>query len=770
MIKLKFFLIALLLVLLTQTINAQKVGLVLSGGGAKGISHIGVIKALEENGIPIDYVTGTSMGALIGGLYAIGYSPEEMQEIVTSEEFQNWAVGSTDNSLELYYKKLPADASWVTVKFRKDSIWRPVFPTGLVSTELMDFVFLEFFSPANAVCKENFDSLFVPYRCVGADIANNKPVIFKQGDLAKSIRGSISFPFYFEPSKVDGKIILDGGMYNNFPVDVMYNEFFPDVIIGSKAAGNYDPPKQDDIASQIATIMMSTTNYDIPCGTGVIITPELEKVGLTDFSKAQQFIDSGYVAAKRHIDEIKLYVNERDVKKEAIEKDRKLFRAKEPELLIDKFYIQGLEHNQFHYVNRILRKKRISTFKDKPIHLKDIKPKYLKLALDERFEYIIPGMKFNESTQKFDFYLDVKREKKLLMDFGGNISSDAINNAFVQLRYDLWGKNIKTLVGNLYFGKFYGSAKLQTRIEFPYQNPFYLSGSLTYNRWDYFKSNTTFFEDKNPSYLIENENFFDFRIGFPVRTKGKLELGTKIANLVDEYYQTNQFSRIDTADKTILNCVTPYILLEMNSLNRKQYANAGTYLSLNIQNVSGREKNKPGSTSLDSTIFKNDHLWYMARLKYQNYFSRIGRNIKLGFYFEGVYSTQKFFNNYVSSTLSSPAFMPFPESRIFYLDEFRAHQYVGGGLQTVVKFSKRFDFRLEGYVFQPYQHIKEDENHKAFYGDYFYNRYFMGSSSMIFHSPLGPISLSLNYYEQKPEPFSISFNLGYIIFNKKALY
>lgn len=767
-----FFILFLLYLGLLRFAQAQqKVGLVLSGGGAKGIAHVGVIKALEEHGIPIHYITGTSMGALVGGLYSIGFSPEEMEQIVTSAEFQKWANSKIDSKYSYYFKKLPDDASWVTLKIKKDSLWRTVLPTGLVSTELMDFVFLEYFSAPSAAADYNFDSLFVPFRCVGADINNNRAVIFKKGDLSKAIRGSISFPFYFEPAKVDNKVILDGGMYNNFPVDVMYHDFAPDVIIGSKAAKNYAPPKSDDLLSQIANIMMENTDYNIPCGTSILIKPDLIRTALTDFSKAQSFIDSGYKATIEKIDSIKLYVDTIPNLSEKLNIKRKAYKEKQPKLAIDNFYIQGLDKNQFVYVHQLLRNKKIQFGKKKDtLYLRDIKDEYLKMVSEDKFESISPKLIYNKSQSAFDLYLDIERKKTIILDFGGNISSEANNQAFVQFRYNIWGKYSKDFIANLYFGKFYSSGKAMLKYDFSSQSPLYLSGSFTSNRWDFFKSNTYFVEDESPSYIVKNENFVNINAGIAAGVKGKIELNNNISHIGNNYYQNNLFSREDIPENSIMNFLSHSLKFERSSLNKKQFANSGTFLLLDAGIVIGKEKYVPGTTSPDTINFTKNHEWYVFRTKYQNYFLKIGNAVKLGFNLDAVYSTQRFFKDYTSTLLISPSFTPTHESKTLFLKDFIAHQYLAGGLQQLIMFNKRLDFRLEEYVFQPYKAIQKNSLNKAEYGKPFNHRYYIGSGSLVFHSPLGPISISVGYYENKEQPWIFSFNLGYIIFNNKSLY
>ncbi len=205
---LKFFIIWFTLFVFAFSATAQKVGLVLSGGGAKGVTHIGVIRALEEDGIPIDYITGTSMGAIIGGLYASGYSPDEMEALLTSPDFYYWVSGSIDEKYTYFFKKTRPDASWAEFRFRIDSILTPSIPSNIVSPVLMDFAFMKIFAGASAAANYNFDSLMVPFRCMASDIALTESVILSKGDLGSSIRASMTFPFYFKPIRIDGRLLF----------------------------------------------------------------------------------------------------------------------------------------------------------------------------------------------------------------------------------------------------------------------------------------------------------------------------------------------------------------------------------------------------------------------------------------------------------------------------------------------------------------------------------------------------------------------------------
>ncbi|MFC1729744.1 patatin-like phospholipase family protein [candidate division KSB1 bacterium] len=755
--------IVILIILLPFLSFGQKVGLVLSGGGSRGMAHIGVLKAIEDNEIPIDYIAGTSIGALIGGLYACGYSPLEIEEMIINDDFLEWSRGIINKKYIFYFKKPPLNASWINFKYRFKEKLQSTLPTNLVSTAYLDFAFMEMFAGSDIMAKQSFDSLFIPFRCVVADIENNKSVVLKQGSIGKAVRASISFPFVIKPIEIDNVLMFDGGMYNNFPSDVVYNDFFPDIIIGSKVAGNYDAPEAQNILSQVRNMLMANTEYTVVCDNGVLIEPEVEKVRLLDFTHSKEFIDSGYAATSRKIDEIRMFItdslsiNERKQRRET-------FRQRIPSLMINKIYTIGLSEKQGYYVDKLLRRKADFVTPDQ------MKTEYFKLIADDKISAIVPIAVYNHSTGFYDMFLDVEKGEDVVLQFGGNFSSSPINGAFLEIQYNTLGKVASSYAVNFNIGRFYSSFDIRTRIDFPSKLPFYTQLVLSFNQWDYFKTNTYFFEDKKPSYLIQNDNNTRFDIGFPVGNTGKIIGGITIARIKDEYYQTSSFLSVDTTDVTFFDLYSPHIVLEFNSLNRKQYANRGAYLRICGKYISGMEEHIPGSTSLFSGRITKYHDWYQFKLKYDNYFESIGK-IKLGFYSEIMITNQKLFSNYSASILSAPAFQPIPESKTLFLPTFRAHSYAGAGLKLVrpLELINNFDIRLEGYIFQPYQAIIENDNHQGSYGDILSDKSYIGSSTIVFHSPFGPVSLSLNYYPLEKDPWSLIFNFGYLIFNHRTL-
>jgi len=294
----KKLLILIFMALIGLALQGQSVGLVLSGGGSKGLAHIGVIKALEEQGIPIDFIGGTSMGAIVGSLYAMGLNTDEMIELLQSDEFSYWINGELKEEDRYYFKQENPGPDLISIGLDiKDTVPRTIFPLSLIPNHLMDFAFMEIYSRASAAAGYQFDSLFVPFLCNAVDISHNREVIFRKGDLAQAVRASMTVPLYFRPIVVDGSIMYDGGIYNNFPVNHVKEAFHPDVIVGSKASEGNSPPGEYDILGQIENIVMKPSDYAIEPANGILLDMDFESEPLLAFSKMGEFVEKGYSTA-----------------------------------------------------------------------------------------------------------------------------------------------------------------------------------------------------------------------------------------------------------------------------------------------------------------------------------------------------------------------------------------------------------------------------------------------------------------------------------------
>lgn len=741
--------------------NAQKVGLVLSGGGASGVSHIGVLKALEENNIPIDYITGTSMGALIGGLYAAGYSPQAIEEIFLSEKFEDWAEGNLDEKYIYYLREKDENPTLITFKIDLDTLLETSLPTNLISPVAIDYGLMRYFAPSTALADNNFDSLFIPYRCVASDIISKQTYVFKEGKLATAIRASMAYPFYLTPVPYQGKLLFDGGLYNNFPSDVMYNDFLPDYIIGSNVSSNFKIPDEDNLVSQVKTIIGNNTVYSILCDDAIIIEPEASDFSLFNFNKNEELIKIGYDATIKKIESLKKDIDREVGVYELIER-RKKFQEKLPKLVFEDVEVEGMTDAQNIYVRKSLR------FKEDTIGAENLKSEYIKVSSDDKIKKIYPQAEFNKESKRFTLKLKAKKEKDLFVSFGGVFSSRPINEAYIGLQYNLLSKAAISILANTYFGKLHNSVSGGFRLDFPFKIPFYWKTTYTVDGWDYFKSSSTLFEDTKTSFLVVNDKYFRSELAFPIAYKGKVILDGTAGEMVNNYYQTKQFISTDTTDKTKFRNYSLGLHFEQNSLDMKQYATSGSFFSIGGRFIKGEEHVIPGSTSIIKDEFDTILNWGRFEFTYDRYF-RLTKDVKFGIFIEGVYSNQPFFNDYTATVLSAPSFEPVSESITLFQENFRAHNYIAFGFKNVYHLFNRAQLRLEGYLFRPHQQILQNTQKKPYYGRVWNDAQFIGATSLVYTTPLGPIALNLNYYEKFENHWSFMFHFGYIIFNKKSL-
>lgn len=736
----------------------QQVGVVLSGGGTRAAAHIGFLKALEEHNIPIDYITGTSMGAIIGAMYASGYTIAEIDSIVGSEEYIRMAKGELAQDLGYYFKDYDVDASMGAIRLSRENLISSTLPTNLVNSSLFDLGLMAGFGPAAAAAAYDFDKLYIPFRCVAADVARKEAVVFRGGDLASAVRASITYPFYVAPIKVDDRLLFDGGLYNNFPSDVLYNDFLPDVILGSNVSSNTPEPEEEDLFSQIRSMVVYETNFESLCEHMYIVEHELE-VGVFDFDAIDVAIMAGYAMTIKNMSEIEKLTTRRVSESERAAQ-RNAFRQQWKGLFFNEITINGLEKSQKNYVRKFMGRKQ------DVLDMERLRKQYYRIYADDKIKTIYPKATYQPESGFYKLDLDVRREKDILLGVGGNFSSRPVNMGFINLRYNLFGNASSTLNLNSYFGKFYGSAHASLRIDFPWAVQLSFEPFVTLNRWDYFRSFATFFEEVRPSYIVIDERFAGARLRIPVGNRGRFDVIGNTAQITDDYYRNNVFLATDTADRTRFNALIGDVIYERSTLNRKLYASQGTYLRLQGKGVTGTEVTMPGSTSINRDTIQASRDWVMLKLQYINYFSRLGP-FKTGLLLEGVLSNQPFFQNTRSSLISAQSFQPIPESRTFFLPQFRAHNYVAGGLMLVTRITPSIDFRLEGYGFLANGRIEETRRAIPDY-NYTLRPVYMGSSALVLHSPVGPVSLSLNYYDLKEKPWSFIFNFGYLLFNRSV--
>nr|WP_319997952.1 patatin-like phospholipase family protein [uncultured Draconibacterium sp.] len=318
-----------------------KIALVLSGGGAKGLAHIGVLKVLEEAGIRPDIITGTSMGSIMGSLYAVGYTAAELSDI---NKNANWDLLLTDKERLL---SVAMDEKDETKKYLFEIPIREKkinLPAGVINGQHLEAYFSELLWPLTE--EEDFNQLPVPFHCMSVDMISGKTIEHSSGDLVKSIRASMSIPTVFSPVQMDSMLLVDGGVTRNFPVQEAIN-MGADIIIGVYV-GFQEDVTVDDIRSMTDILQRSIALGGIvdakeqfsKCD--VLIIPDLHNYSAADFVKGQEIQQIGEDAAREKWNEIKTLAEKYNLKSEAVN------RISQPE----KIRITGIEVTGLDYLSK----------------------------------------------------------------------------------------------------------------------------------------------------------------------------------------------------------------------------------------------------------------------------------------------------------------------------------------------------------------------------------------------------------------------------------
>lgn len=282
--------------------DRPKIGLVLSGGGAKGIAHVGVIRALEKAGIRPDYVAGTSMGSVVGGLYAMGYNADELEQIIRSIDWDliiSNRVGFEKIAFEEkeYYNRYLFE---LPIRSGKISL-----PSGLIEGQMLSEVLHYYTWPARKY--QNFDEFPIPFRCIATDISTGKAVVFKDGYLHDALRSSIAIPTAFTAFQLDSTLVVDGGVVDNFPIDVV-REMGADFVIGINVSDE-DFLKADKLEGFGAILMQLSMAQSLGktaeniSQTDIYIKPDLGPYGTASFGDYDAILKIGDETGEKFLPE-----------------------------------------------------------------------------------------------------------------------------------------------------------------------------------------------------------------------------------------------------------------------------------------------------------------------------------------------------------------------------------------------------------------------------------------------------------------------------------
>lgn len=763
----KSILLILFLLSLCAAVRAQRVGVVMSGGGAKGLYHIGVLEALEENGIPVDCVAGTSMGSIIAAMYAAGYSPAEMRAIVSSGVVREWVSGRIDANYTPYYRRFDRNPSLLNLRIDLDAPGgkhRLRVPTNLLSSVQIDMALTELFAPATAAAHGDFDRLMVPFLCVASDLNNRRPVTLRRGSLSEAVRSSMSIPLVFKAMKVDSMLLYDGGIYDNFPWQPLRRDFRPDLIVGSICtSGNTPPDENNGIMDQAFLLAMHDTDYTLPEGSVTI--RRAVGAGMLDFDQAEAIMDSGYRDAMEAMPQLLEKVAERWTP-EQYEARRQAFREKCPPLIFDDYRIEGLAADPEIYVRDFVRMDRRSQNRQRTMGFTELRRNLFRVLADGDVTMGFPHAVYDSLSERYSFRARFDTRPTFKLTVGGNISSTAFNQAYVGANYQNIGRVAQRLGMDLYLGPLYTWGTLGGRTDFYLREPLFLDYSANFSVRNFRHGAFGNLSGVgNTLAMKSSEIFLSLGFGAPLRHRSMVSLRAQGGHV---NYHCDTEERFDEVlEHTRFSYFSLKAEVARNTHDKILYPRRGSDLRFSAIFVTGRDKFSPFDTR--GFLLYNPIRWFGGRFSWDKYFDMPQcRWFSFGLNFDAVWTDHPSFASGGATLVSLPEYAPVPHARMICMPDFRARRFVAGGVMPTLDFTPNFFLRTGLYVFlrnrRDFIPVRLKNNHDA-------RMHYIAEASLIYHTPIGPVSLSLTKYEfDTPKNLYLTFNFGYAIFAPKGTF
>lgn len=376
--------------------NDPKVGLVLSGGGAKGLAHIGALKVIDSLNIRIDYVAGTSMGAIIGSLYASGYSGKEIDSIFRDVDFDRIINDELPRASKTFYERDNSEKYAITLPFDRFKLTLPsALSRGQNTLSLLSKLLL------HVSHVDDFSKLPIPFFCIATNVETGSPVILDKGSLPQAITASGAFPSLFQPVIIDDQILIDGGVVNNYPIDELKAKGL-DIIIGVDVQD--DLATRDDLKSA-PDILLQINNYrtinDMKVKskkTDVYIKPNIKDYTVVSFSEGREIIEQGHTAAQKKQDALQRVANMQSVKPEKKTRIKPINNIRISTIIID--------GNKQYTRSYILGKIKLKS--DTEIEYIDFVRGVNNLAATNNFESVVYDLKPSRIEGEYDLYIKVK--------------------------------------------------------------------------------------------------------------------------------------------------------------------------------------------------------------------------------------------------------------------------------------------------------------------------------------------------------------------------
>ncbi|HAB27948.1 MAG: patatin [Xanthomarina sp.] len=612
-----------------------KIGVVLSGGGAKGLAHIGALKVIDSLGIRVDYIAGTSMGAIIGSLYASGYTGKEIDSIFKDVNFDKIINDDLPRAAKTFYERDNSEKYAVTLPFEHFNLKLPTaLSKGQNTLSLLSKLTL------HVSDVEDFSKLPIPFFCIATNVETGQAVILDKGNLPQAITASGAFPSLFQPVIIDGQLLIDGGVVNNYPIDELRAKGM-DLIIGVDVQD--DLASRDDLKSAL-DILLQINNYRTindmkqkAKKTDIYIKPDISNFTVVSFSDGREIIDNGEAAALKEMDALKHVASMQTQKK-----TKHITIKSVDSIKINAIYVEGNKKYTDAYVLGKLKFKQ-----NVKLQYNSYVEGVNNLAATNNFESVVHKLQPSSNNEGYDMYLTLK-ESSITTFFKFAVHYDDLYKTAALV--NLTKKQLLIKNDVLSFDFIFGD-NIRYNFEYYIDQGFYWSVGL--------KSSYNQFKKVIPATALLTDD--------ELQTLNVNKLDVELKDLTNQFYLQTLF--------------TKDMSLSLGAEHKRLKITTETVLT-------GNNDKK--------TIFENsDYLSLFGKLKYDSYDNKYFPN--QGFYFDGdfhLYLYSSDFNNNFNEFSIAKATIGYAYS---FSDKLTANITTQGGFNIGENDNPYLNFALGGY-------------------------------------------------------------------------
>ncbi|MCG1034886.1 patatin-like phospholipase family protein [Polaribacter sargassicola] len=547
-----------------------KIGLVLSGGGAKGFAYVGILKEIDKAGLQLDYIGGTSMGAIVGGLYAIGYSGEQIEKIILETDFIPLLQDKLPRKAEPFFEKEFGERTILTLPISEGNIG---LPRAVSKGQNILNLLIELLSSVEGI--SDFRKLPIPFFCIATDVENGNQILLEKGSLPLALRASGSFPTLLNPVALDDKLLVDGGLANNFPISIMKAKGI-DLVIGVDVEGKLN--KKDklnsavDILSQLVNYQMYNKTDQEKKNIDIYIHPDTYGFGVVDFDKKEEILEKGTIEGAKFSDVFKKLAANQKNKKER----KKLFFDDK------KYLISEIDLNGSYSYTRAFVLGKINIKEGDTLSRKEITQKIYQLSSTknyDRIEYSLHQKK--DSTYKINFLLKESLENanlKLGFHFDNLYKTGVLanyNQKHLLINNDMFSLDL--ILGD----------NLRYNLNYFVDNGFYTSYGLT-SRYNHFSTNSRFniLPEEYPNISRINLKYTDITNQFFLQTTFNRKFAIGLG-LEHKYLKaTTETISISNEEETIFdnsNYLNSYGYIKLDTYDKKYFPTKGYFADFNFK-------------------------------------------------------------------------------------------------------------------------------------------------------------------------------------------